>query len=117
MCIYTQIPVNINTCLFVYLFIYTSTEQSHSCEVNSCLSSHKILIIVSNLMAHHSVHQILSPVHTTCRINTVQALQSYFLLINFNITLPFALWSSMSSTSFKFSHQNLVCIFFPSHAR
>jgi hypothetical protein len=104
-------------CLFTYLFIYTSTEQSHSCEVNSCLSSHKILIIVSNLMVHNSVHQILSPVHTTCQINPVHALQSYILLINFNITHPSALWSSVSSPSFRFSHQNLVRIFLPSHAR
>jgi len=116
MCIYTHIHVNINICLFIYLFIhlfiYTSTEHSHLCEVNSSLSSHKILIIVSNLMVHHSVHQIPSPVHTTCQINPVHTLQFYFLLINFNITLPSTLWSSMSSPSFRFSHQNLAWIFF-----
>ena len=98
--------------LLIYLFIYTSTEQSHLCEVNSSLSSHKILIIVSNLMVHHSVHQILSPVHTICQINPLHTLQSYFLLINFNITLPSTLWSSMSSPSFRFSHQTLAFIFF-----
>lgn len=114
MCIYTHTHICEHKYLFIYLFI---PLQKRVITVKlSSLSGHKIPIIVSNLMVHHSVHQIASPAHTTCQINPVHALQSYFLLINFSITLSSTLWSSMSSPSFRFSHQNLACIFLPSHA-
>ena len=87
-----------------------SKEHSPSWEANSSSASQKIPHILLNPKAHYHVHKILPLASILSQITLVHTFPSYFLKINFNITLPATPKCSKSSLSFKFPHQKPICI-------
>jgi len=65
-----------------------SMEQSSSSKVNSSFTCQECTRISWNPKIHYRVHKSPSLVPILNQISSVHNLQSYFLKIHFNITLP-----------------------------
>jgi len=63
-----------------------------------------------NQKIHHRVQNSQPLVTVLRQVNQCRTLIQYFWKMNFNNILPFATSSSKCSSSFKFPHQNALCI-------
>ena len=68
--------------------VTNSMEQSPSRGTNRSAASHEINYILRNSKLHYLAHKSTPTLHILSQMNTVQALQFYFLRIHFNIVLP-----------------------------
>ena len=100
-----------------YIFtIYTTlihnqmTYQSHLQAVCSLLSQY-ILSILLNPKFHYLIHKSPPLVPSLSQINSVHSVPSQLFKVHFNIILPPNLRSTKCCISFRFPHQNIVCIF------
>jgi hypothetical protein len=66
---------------------------------------------------HYRTHKCTQPVPILSQIDPFHTPTSYFLKIHLNIILLFRPGSPKRSISFRFLHQNPVCVSFLTHAR
>jgi len=85
-------------------------EQSASCEPNSSLASPEIPRLFLDQKVHYHFHNSLPLLTILRHINLVHAFPSCFFKVQFSTILPSTVGSFKWSLSFRFPHQNLVCI-------
>jgi len=85
-------------------------QQSTSSKANGSSASEGIPHILWYLRIHYHVHKSPQVVPVLSQINPLHTLQSNLFKIHFNIILPSMPKSSKWYLSFRFPHQNPVCI-------
>jgi hypothetical protein len=85
-----------------------SMELSHSWEANGFSAGQEITRILWKPKVHYHAHNI--PPLTLIHLNQIHTLLTYTRSFNFNIVRPSMSRSSTWSLSFRFPHQNPVCI-------
>jgi hypothetical protein len=92
-------------------------EQSTSSEANGHSASQQIPLLLRNPKVRYRVYKNLPLVPSLIQMNPAHTFTPHFTKIHFNIIFPSTPKSSAWSLPFRFSDQNFVCIFRPSHAR
>jgi len=85
-------------------------QQSSSSKANGSSATEEIHHILWYLRVHYDVHKSPQVVPILSQINPLPTLQSNLFKIHFNIILPSMPKSSKWYLSFRFPHQNPVCI-------
>ena len=85
-------------------------EQSSSWKANSSSASQEIPRILWNLNVYRHVQNSPPLVLVLSHTNPVHALPLHLFKMYFSIIFPFMPWSSEWPFSFRFPHQNCVCL-------
>ena len=93
-----------------YVVLTYSMEQSPSWEANRFSASPEILHILWNLKVQYHIYNCPPPVPFLSQMDPVHAPTSHFLKMHLNSILPSTPEFSRWSLSFRFPHQNPVCV-------